>query len=205
MLRGLSRNFAHQSLASLTIKLLLKCGARLRSRGLEPPWGPQGEKGPLRVETYFAPTAWSQRKRVKLLCTHTLGSPSPIFCENCAGSPSHEFLGLVGTFSGTSLAQFSHAHGILWCCSREFLVLWVLKISQQQNLHVLNFIVMAFPMKKNRVLGRFSSLSPPIPLSKNANFIFIVSSLSLSNNRRLSCMRACVALWLSLFQVPLLN
>ena len=52
-------------------------------------------------------------------------------------------------------------------------------ISRQSNLHFQNFIVLAFPQKKNSVFGRFSSLAPrPTPL-KSANYIFIVVSPSL--------------------------
>ena len=32
-----------------------------------------------------------ERKITRNLCTHILGSPTPIFCANCAGAPPHKF------------------------------------------------------------------------------------------------------------------
>ena len=70
------------------------------------------------------------RKIARNLCTHILGSPTTIFCANCAGAPPHKFrtisahfrmpphifrtnfLGSVGNVPRTSFAQFSWAHGL---------------------------------------------------------------------------------------------
>ena len=56
------------------------------------------------------------------------------------------------------------------------------KIVRLQNLHFQNFVVVAFPTKKNSVLGQFPSLLPiPNPPLKIANSIFIVVSPSLTS------------------------
>ena len=86
---------------------------------------------------HFLPVQHGLRQKLKFwqknaqnLCTHILGSPTPILCANCAGAPPHKFrtisahfrmpphifrtnfLGPVGNAPRISFAQFSRAHGL---------------------------------------------------------------------------------------------
>ena len=86
-----------------------------------------------RVETFFCPCSLvsekNHRKIARNLCTHILGSPTPILCANCAGASPHKFRTIAAhfgcpctsshKFSGTcrecpahKFAQFSGARGL---------------------------------------------------------------------------------------------
>ena len=100
-------------------------------------FGGSGPVGPLALR-HFLPVQLGLNEKFEFvakiarnLCTHILGSPTPIFCKNCAGAPPHKlrtisahfsmpphifrtnFLGLVGTGLRTSFAQLSRARDLL--------------------------------------------------------------------------------------------
>ena len=92
---------------------------------------------PMQVLRHFLPVQLGLREKLKFwrknarnLCTHILGSPTPILRANCAGAPPHKFrtisahfrmpphifrtnfLGPVENAPRTSFAQFFRTHGL---------------------------------------------------------------------------------------------